>query len=140
MSCSQQGIRPVVFDKHAHPSINVIHGGIGRGEFGLHASIGSDLGKRREGGQTIIETNLIKPWQSLIPPALYVKRGQVEPVCGGRREVAHCVNNQAVDFLWSLAGKAAQIGFDPDAGDLERFEKVLAQEKVADRLIVGIKP
>ena len=130
----------MVFDKHAHPSINVIHGSIGRGKFGLHASIGSDLGKRREGGQTIIETNLIKPWQSLIPPALYVKRGQVEPVCAGRREVAHCVNNQAVDFLRSLAGKAAQIGFDPDASDLGWFEKVLAQEKIADRLIVGIKP
>src|SRR5438067_1951193 len=60
--------------------------------------------------------------------------------CGGRREVAHCVNNQPVDFRWSLAGKTAQIRFDPDAGDFERLEKVLAQEKVADRLIVGIKP
>jgi hypothetical protein len=130
----------VVFDKHAHPSINVVHSGIGRGKFRLHAGIRSDLGKRGEGRQTIIETNLIKPWQPLIPPALHVKRGQVEPGCGGRREVPHCINDQAVDFLRSLAGKTAQIGFDPDAGDLERFEKVLAQEKVADRLIVGIKP
>ncbi len=130
----------MVFDKHTHPSVNVVHSGIGRGKFRLHAGIGSNLGKRREGRQPIIETNLIKPWQPVIPAALYVKRGQVEPVCGGRREVAHCVNNQTVDFLRSLAGKTAQIGFDSDAGDLVWFEKVLVQEKVADRLIVGIKP
>jgi hypothetical protein len=130
----------VVLDNHAHPGINVADGGIGRGEFCLHAGVASYLGKRREGRQTIIETNLIKPWQPLIPPALDVKRGQVEPVWTGRREVPHCVNNQAVDFLHFLAGKAAQIGFDSDAGDLVWFEKGLVQEKVADRLIVGIQP
>jgi hypothetical protein len=130
----------VVLGDHAHPGINVVHGGIGRGEFCLHGGVGSDLGKRREGRQTIIDTNLIKPWQPMIPPTLDVKRGQVEPVCGGRREVPHCVNNQAVDFLHFLAGKAAQIGFDSDGGDLVWFEKVLAQEKVADGLIVGIQP
>ena len=130
----------MVFHKHAHPGINVVHSGIGSGEFGLHVGIGSDLGKRREGRQTIIETNLIKSWQPLIPPALDVKRGQVEPVRAGGREVAHCIDNQAVDFLRSLTRQATQKRFDPDAGDLEWFEKVLAQEKVADRLIVGIQP
>ena len=130
----------MVLDKHAHPRINVVDGSIRRGEFCLHAGIGSNLGKSREDRQTIIETNLIKPWQSVIPPALHVKPGQVEPVCAARREVAHGVHNQAVDFLHFLAGKAAQIGFDSDAGDLGWLEKGLVHEKVADRLIARIKP
>src|SRR5215469_17886386 len=57
-----------------------------------------------------------------------------------KNEVAHCVNNQAVDFLRFLVCEAAQIGFDSDTRDFGWLEKGRLQGLTADRLIVGIKP
>ena len=75
----------------------------------------------------------------MIAPALYVKRGQVEPASVRTNKVAHSVNNQAVDFLCFLVGEAAQIGFDSVGADLGWCEKGRLQESIADELIVGIK-